>query len=172
MESLLHTFGIEWKMLIAQLVNFGILFFVLTKLVYKPLLKNLAEKEKSAKESEEKTSSIENLLKETEEKQKQVIAEARLHGEKIIKDAESNAQLLKNTIVEDAKKEASKIIEIGEKNIKEDQERFRKEFKSEALNLIAEALEKTVGKHMNEASKNSIKEESLKEILKAKELVS
>lgn len=172
METLLSSFGIEWKMLLAQLVNFGILVFVLSKLVYKPLLKVIDEREKSAKDAENKSASIEETLKETEANQKKVLADARAHGEKLIKEVEKNAESLKKSLVEEAKAEASKIISAGEKKLKEEQEKLHKEFKAEALSLIAEALEKTVGKHMTDASKNSLKEEALKEVLKSKELVS
>ncbi len=38
MEDLISKLGIEWKLLLAQIVNFVILFLVLKKFLYKPLL--------------------------------------------------------------------------------------------------------------------------------------
>ena len=39
MQDLLKQFGIEPTLLIAQIINFSILLFVLTKFLYKPILK-------------------------------------------------------------------------------------------------------------------------------------
>jgi F-type H+-transporting ATPase subunit b len=44
MESLFAAFGIEWKLLLAQGVNFLILIAGLTYFLYKPVMKMLAER--------------------------------------------------------------------------------------------------------------------------------
>jgi len=45
-ESLLGTFGINWKLLIAQLINFSVVLFVMWKWVYTPLLKLIEDRQK------------------------------------------------------------------------------------------------------------------------------
>ncbi len=44
MADLLHKLGVDWRLLIAQIVNFAILFFVLRKVLYRPVLKILEER--------------------------------------------------------------------------------------------------------------------------------
>ncbi|MBI4142938.1 ATP synthase F0 subunit B [Candidatus Uhrbacteria bacterium] len=44
MEDLLHKLGVDWRLLIAQIVNFAILFFVLRKVLYRPVLAMLRER--------------------------------------------------------------------------------------------------------------------------------
>ena len=44
MGPLLQAFGIEGHLLIAQLVNFGVLFVALMYLLYKPVMKTLDER--------------------------------------------------------------------------------------------------------------------------------
>ena len=41
MEQLFEAFGIDWKLLLAQAINFGVLFLVLSYLLYKPVLSTL-----------------------------------------------------------------------------------------------------------------------------------
>ena len=50
MEALLSTFGIDWRLIVIQTVNFAVVLAVLYFFLFKPLLKMLAErKEKIAK---------------------------------------------------------------------------------------------------------------------------
>ena len=56
MEEIIKTFHIDWKLLIAQAVNFAIVVFALYKFAYKPLLKTMNER----------TAKIEQGLKDAE----------------------------------------------------------------------------------------------------------
>ena len=63
MDSLITTFHIDWKMIIAQLINFVVVFFVLYRYALKPL----------AKLMEERGTTIEDGLKNAD-KQKELLA--------------------------------------------------------------------------------------------------
>jgi len=58
METL-SSLGIDLKILLAQLVNFGILIFLLSKFLYKPVLKMLDQRKKKIAESIKKAEEIE-----------------------------------------------------------------------------------------------------------------
>ena len=65
--ELLSKLGIDWKLLLAQVVNFGILLGVLTVFVYRPLLDLLdARRERIAKAMED-AGRIEGQKKEMEQ---------------------------------------------------------------------------------------------------------
>jgi F0F1-type ATP synthase membrane subunit b/b' len=53
MDSIISTFHVDLKLLIAQVINFGIIFFVLYKFAFKPI----------AKIMQERTNTIEKKLK-------------------------------------------------------------------------------------------------------------
>ena len=89
--ELFQSFGIEWKLIIAQIINFGVLVFILWKLVYRPLLKVLDERTKQAKDAEEKSNSVDSKLEEIKKLEEQTLAEARNAGQKLLKDAEISA---------------------------------------------------------------------------------
>src|SRR3989344_4025349 len=46
MGALASTFGIDWSLLIAQVINFAILIVALTWFLYKPVLKMVKERER------------------------------------------------------------------------------------------------------------------------------
>ena len=45
MEQLIHAFGIDARLILLQVINFGLLMAVLSYLLYKPVLKVLAERQ-------------------------------------------------------------------------------------------------------------------------------
>ena len=47
----MEALGIDLKLLIAQVVNFGILLFVLSKFLYKPVVTMLEERQKKAEQT-------------------------------------------------------------------------------------------------------------------------
>ena len=63
MSEILKSFGIEGKILIWQAINFGILFAILWKFMYKPIRKVMKEREEKVKESLEKAEKLEATLK-------------------------------------------------------------------------------------------------------------
>ena len=171
MNSLLSSFGIEWKLLLAQLVNFGILVFVLWKLVYKPILKVLDDRQKAAKDAVEKESSIAAKLLETKELQAKALAEARIHGEKMIKDAEISAANLKKKLSEEASVSAQKIVSDAEARMRSEQEKFQAELKKEVVGIVASAIESTVGKYLDHGAKQKLAEEASHEALKVERIL-
>ncbi|MES2060108.1 MAG: hypothetical protein V4438_03695 [Patescibacteria group bacterium] len=171
MESLLQSFGIEWKLLIAQAINFAILAFVLWKLVYKPILKVLDERAAGAKEAAEKSSSIESKLEEIKALEEATLAESRKRGAEIIKQTEAAALVLKAKLEKDAAESASKVIREAEARMKSEQDKIHAELKGEMKEIVAAAIEATVGKYLNADSKSKLAEEASKEALSVEKFV-
>ena len=71
MQELITTFHIDWKLLIAQIVNFGLVLFVLWKFAIKPLSKVMADRSKEIEKSLDDAKQIrDNLTKSHEEREK------------------------------------------------------------------------------------------------------
>lgn len=164
--ELLSSLGIEWKLIIAQIVNFGILVFILYKLVYKPLLSALDSRVAQVKEVAEKTSSIDSKLEEIKSLEEETLAEARKAGAKIIKETEEAASKLKARLESEAVAEAAKLIKEAEARIKADQDKQNASLKAEIKDLVATAIEATIGKYLNDDAKKKLADEASAEALK------
>ncbi len=132
MEPLLDAFGIDWKLLLMQAVNFGVLFVALTYLLYKPTLKTLDERRAKvakgvtdAEEAEKKLAEadveVAKALKSAEGEAEGIVASAReaAGGEKarIVKEAETRAAAIDADAEARAKETAAKTIRESEKEI-------------------------------------------------------
>lgn len=149
MNELVTTFHIDIKMIIAQLVNFLIVFWVLKKFAYAPIIKIMndrAEKiEKGIKNAEEAG----NKLAKMEEKEKAVLLQARQEAQEIIKNAQKLAENGKIEILEIAQQEAAKILSDAKKKIEQEGEKVMSEIKKEIAQLILMATEKVIGEKMD-----------------------
>ena len=166
MGNLVSSLGIEWKELIAQAINFGLLVFILTKLLYKPVMKSIEAKEKAIQGAKDMSLDMEKKLEESAEAQKKVLDKARAESEKIIKNTEASAAVLKKNLLEEAKHQAETIVKQGEAKIREENDKLRRDIKKEVGTLVADVVEKTVGKYIDENAKHSLKDEASKEFSK------
>ena len=139
MEQVLITFGIDWKLLIINAINFGLLLAVLWYFLYGPLTRMLEERRqkvaqgvRDAEAAKERLSEIESsrstlIAKAGKEadtivtharasataKEKEILAAGELAASALLKDAQSQAAELKRQAVEESKHEVAKLIVLG-----------------------------------------------------------
>lgn len=129
--SFLGQIGIDIQLLIAQIINFGILLWILTKFVYHPIIKKIEEDEKellaakTAKEKLEKEKASYEKQKNTE------IRELKETSRKKIEKAEEMAKQIKKEATIKAEKEADAIVS-----------RMKKTLKSKKAGMINEQIKK------------------------------
>jgi F-type H+-transporting ATPase subunit b len=156
MEELVKTFHIDTSLLLAQLINFAIVLFVLYRFAYKPILKVLNERtgkiEKGLKDAEE----AQNKLQEIAQREKEVLKNAKEEGQKIIAAAESTAAKNKEELLNEAKKQSDKILAEASKKIEEEKNKMFLEVKSEVAELVVAAAGKILDEKIDAGKDNNI----------------
>lgn len=145
MSDLIHNFGIEWKILIAQIVNFAILLFVLKKFAFKPVMKILEERRARIEKAIHQAQSVEDKMREIDVMKEAVLAEARKESSEIIAKTEAAAIKVQESLIAEGNKKAEKILADAAARMKLEGEKLRDEIKNEISGLIADATERTVG---------------------------
>jgi F-type H+-transporting ATPase subunit b len=146
MESLIETFYIDWRLLIAQAVNFAIVFFVLYFFALKPLVKVMNERTRKIEKSLTDAKKVEENLARSEEEYKRKLAEAKKEANKIIEKAKDQAEEKKIQIITKAKEEVGKIINEEKVKIQREKAEVLKEIKREVADLVIMSVEKVLGK--------------------------
>jgi F-type H+-transporting ATPase subunit b len=162
--EILSTFGINFKMLIASIINFAILLYLLNKIMYQPLLKVLEDRKAKIDESLANADTIEKKLKETETREKEMLHKARIESDSIIKKAEEMAVIRQKQILDSAAEQANKIIERGEAKIEQRRAELEKDLKQNTVSLVIETTRLILKDNMPK----NIDEDYIKEALKAK----
>lgn len=144
MNAFLDQFGIDWKLFLSQLVNFGLILIILSVFVYKPVIKIIKERNKKIKEGLDKAEEAGVRLKEVDEIGKKKIKEAENESIKIIKNTEDKAKELGKELAKKAEEKNVKLQKEIEESYKKQQEEMKKKVFKQASELVKKTIVKTV----------------------------
>ncbi len=162
--ELLSNLGINGKLLLAQIVNFFVLLWVLKRFAYKPVLEALEERRDKIEKGLADAEKSQKKLIEIEEKEKKVLAKARKEAQKIIGKAEEQAKKSQEEIVKEANRRVEKMIEDANKKIEEEKNKMLAEVKGEVAKLVALATEKVIDEKIDEGKDKEMIEKAVEKI--------
>lgn len=152
-------------LIIWQLIVFLLLFFLLSKLAWKPIVSSLKERELSiqnALDTAEKARQEMSQLKSDNEK---LLKEAREERDKILKEAREASNRMKEDAQHEAKKSADKIIEDARAAINIEKQAALKEIKIQVAMFSLEIAEKLIKQKLSDdKSQKQLVETYLKDI--------
>jgi F-type H+-transporting ATPase subunit b len=152
MGSLFNAFGIQLHLLIAQLINFGVLFAVLSYLLYKPVLKTLEERRVVVAKGVEDAREAEEALKNAGEKASEITRGAETEAEGIVTRAREEAGVERDRLVTEAQSRAESIESDAKKRADEEGKRVMRESEKEIARLAILAAEKAMRQKSQGAS--------------------
>src|SRR3989344_4428923 len=163
MSELLSKLGIDWRLLIAQLINFLILLFVLRRFAYKPLLKLLDERRQKIADGLANAQKAKSNLEEDGKERPEFIPTAKKGASEIISLAEAAAQKNREETLKEAKTGVEKIIAEARKQIESEKNKMIGEIKSEITELVILAAEKTASIKLDDKKDKELIEKIIKE---------
>src|SRR3989344_4435551 len=141
MAELLENLGIKWQLLIAQVVNFLILLFILRKFLYGPMMKFLRERRQTIEEGLKKSELAEVKFREFRDLQAKELAQTRSEAQKIIEDSKKRAEEAKNQILQDARIQTEGLFKKAERDIDSLKAQKLKEAERELGAMAIEGME-------------------------------
>ncbi len=102
--------GIDWRMLITQLISFSIVFFVLWKLAYKPIFNLLEMRRQKIADSLANAEKIKGDIAKTEAERQKILADAGDKANKLINDAREAAARVREQETQKAIAAAEQIV--------------------------------------------------------------
>ena len=161
--EIFNQLGIDWKLLIAQIINFLVLLFLLNKFLYKPIIKALAERTKKIDTSLKQAQEIEQSLAQTKAKEEEILAQARSEHKKIIATAHELATQENLAHKLKTKEEINRIIAQAKFQIANEKQKSKQELKDETVELIILAIKKVLGENYDEKLNKKLAEEVLEQ---------
>jgi F-type H+-transporting ATPase subunit b len=145
-EDLIHQFGIDWKLLLAQVVNFFILFYVLKRFAYKPVIALLNERQRKIVEGIAASDESKKKLETAEVERMHILLKAEEESVGIVSRAEQKAEIQAKNMLDAASKKSEQVIASGQKKLEEERKKLADEVEQEAVMLIKKGLATTIGK--------------------------
>jgi len=150
----LGKFGIDFKLLIAQIINFLVLVFILKKILYQPFLKKIKEEKERIKNLREKEIVLEREKRKMLEKEKEIIEKTKQKTREILETIQMISEKERREILERAEKEVEEILkrarEKGLLELKEMKEKEKEIIKEKIRKILKEIFSFTFKKKLHE----------------------
>lgn len=149
MEALIETFHIDLKLMIAQIINFILVFLAIYLLAAKPLRKTIEDRTKEIEEGLHNSKKNREILENTKKEYDSIVLSARKEAEGILKATREDAENKKREMLEVANKEVSNLIENGKKSLEQERELIIKSAKKEIVDLVISTTQKVLGEEVD-----------------------
>lgn len=163
-ESIVGMFGINWKLFIAQLINFGIVLFVLWKWVWKPVTNNMEARTKKIEDSLKNADEITREKEEFATWRTEEMSKARQEATEIINTAKQQAESVQAKILEKAKAEQQAILERNEQELNQQKTKMLQEAQNELASLVVSASEKLLRSKLDSKTDQKLINQALKDL--------
>ncbi|MBC7764591.1 F0F1 ATP synthase subunit B [Microbacteriaceae bacterium] len=157
------TLGIDWTMLLFQIVAFGILVVALGKWVYPIFIRTIDKRQEMIEESTRAAIDAEKNAAKSREEIDGLLQEARKEAREIVTTAKEEAIGMVSDAEEKSKKQAEHIVANAHESLAKEILAAKKALHNETIELVALATGKVVGASMNTAVDKKIIETALKE---------
>ena len=146
------------------IVTFVILFWILKRYAWGPILEALEKREKTIKESlDEATRSREEARKLFEDYNRK-LEQAGAEAQKILEQGRAMSEEMKKDIVSKAKKEAEEIVKRGKREIDLEREKAIHAIRKHAVDLSLHAASRVIEKSLTDEDHERIVLEAIREI--------
>ncbi|SHG93537.1 F-type H+-transporting ATPase subunit b [Chryseolinea serpens] len=139
-------------LIIWQLIIFVLLFLLLSKLAWKPILSSLKEREKSIQDALDTAENTRAEIAKLKADNANLLREARDERDKMLRDAREAGNRLKEEAQIAAKKSADKIIEDARAAINIEKQAAMKDIRIQVSNFSLEIAEKLLKKNLSDDS--------------------
>ena len=142
MGQVLTTFGVDWRLLLINAVNFGLLLLILWYFVYEPLTRILEERRQKVSQGVRDAEASSAKLKEIEESRSEVLAKAGSEADEVLRQSRLNAQVKEREIVAAGEAAAANTLREAAAQAAELKAEAIEESKKEVAKMVVLGVEK------------------------------
>ena len=159
MGDLVHALGIQWSALIAQMINFVILIFVLTKFVYKPILKVIDERRTLVSDSMKKIEEIDRRKEVIDAERTVILRKADEEAGALLERAKAETEVMRAEIEKAAHAQAGAILAKAKEQTENDRTVMFKEVQNKLAHAIVLSAEKILRREFSKEDQRSFEDE-------------
>ena len=148
-----------------MLFSFGILFFLLRKYAWKPILNMVQKREDSIEQALKDADKARERVEKMQEENERILAEARAEREKIFRDAQEIREKIIGEAREQAVRDKDKIMRDARASIEAEKNAAIWEMRNVAADLSVQIAEKLIRRELsNEQKKKELIEQMMSEM--------
>jgi len=162
--GVLGTLGINGTFFLAQLVNFGLVVFIVWKWIYKPLLNVMAERSRKIAGGLNDAELAKQQLADAEQRRKALLQTAKGESDALIEEARQSAEQEKHRIMTEAQASLEKQLQDARVRLRQEKEAIIGAVRNELADLVTLATEKVAGDGLDTASQHTLIKKAIDEL--------
>lgn len=160
--EVLAKLGVDWKLLLAQAVNFAVLLWVLRRFAYRPMLDFLEQRTTRIEQGLKDAEAAQVKLREMETKEQAVLTEARAEAKNIIAVAEGSAKKRDAEHMMATEERVKRLLAEAQTKIQEEKDKVMSEAKAEIGELVLLSVEKILREKLDATKDKELLEKMIK----------
>jgi F-type H+-transporting ATPase subunit b len=147
-QQVVGPFGVKPTLLIAQIINFAIVAFVVYQFGIKAVLVTMDERNKKIADGLKYTDEMKKKLADTEVQQMEVLKQASLEGKKVITEARDTAKALAEKVAQDATRQAEDTLKKGQAAIALERQQMLNDLRREVATLVVSTTHRVLDRDL------------------------
>ncbi len=164
--EVLGNFGINPILLVAQTVNFLIIFYLVKRFALKPILTLLKNREKTIKDGLQQAEDARILFERASEKERELLRNAQREAQELLSSAKSEREEMLQENEVKTQKLVEKMLSEAREQISAETKEAEKRLSSNIAMLAREMLEKSVEELFSEKEQRAVLNHALKKVEK------
>ena len=162
--EILQTLGIDWKLLIAQIINFAVVAIVLTYFVYKPVLKAIDARRERTKKAMRDADDIGRAKRDMEEERIKRMRAADDESKAMLEKAKKHAEAVQTELLAKARSEADAALQKGRAQLENERREALASLQDTVAGVVIRMTEKILEREFAPADQERILKNVEKEL--------
>lgn len=138
------TFGLNPQLLLAQIVNFLILLYLLKRFLYKPVLTLLKERQKRIEKGLLDAKAAEEALDRARKEGQMIVKHASEEAAKMLQEAKKDGETLRESIEEQMRLYKERMVKEAREQIVQERQTLERELMKRVTLIAADIVERTL----------------------------
>lgn len=160
----MEKLGIEPLMFLTQLINFVIIIVILTKFLYRPILKLLDERKQKIEEGLALSEKMKIAEEELKKERAKVLEKANDEGKDLIDEFKAQGKKVEADIISAANEEAKLLKEKTRLEMEEEKQKMKDELNKEVLSISLALTRTVLSQYLDKKTQMQIVEQKLKKL--------
>ena len=164
MGNVAQQFGVYWPNLIAQLILFAIVYFVLKRFAFQRVIAMLEERRRRIEEGQLNAEKIKKQLAEAQTKYEEILAKAHAESQRLLEEVRASGDRLADQKRQEAIAAAEQITLKAQEAIGLERDKIMVDLKRELGRLVVDTTTRITGKVLSPQDQEKINEEAARQM--------
>jgi F-type H+-transporting ATPase subunit b len=163
-SKIFQDFGISWPFLLAQVLNFSVVAFLLWRFAFKPVLATLDERQKKIASGLQYADEMKVKLEALQQESVASAKRSQVEASKVIDEARKSAKEFLDKQTQEAGAKASDMLVKAQQVIELEKKKMLAEARTEIARLVVATTQKVLSKELSESDQSRYNESAAREL--------